>query len=261
MRVAALDIIKGAMRLGNALPSGTTPEGEDAVEELQALNELMDDLSTRRLFMPSLPNLSILWPAGRRELTIGPDQEINVAKLPVKFWYAAFKWNQDNGDMEQNWPMDIIDEEQYNSIVFQKWKFQWPSFLWYAYPSDGTNVGTISIFPVPAKEVRVDIKYQRELVMWSECCTEWDLPSGWVSYLKYEMICRRYGLWHGNEDPPRKFQQLADKFARQIGVITNQVSHVTSGLTAVAPINDPRRGAGLPQIMFGWNGVPGGRRW
>jgi hypothetical protein len=260
MRVSALDIIKGAMRLGNALPSGDTPSGEDAADELQALNELMDDLSTRRLFMPSLPNLSILWPAGARTLSIGPDQQVNVARLPVKFWYAVFKWNQSQGSMEQSWPMDIIDEEQYNSIIFQKWKFQWPRFLWYAYPSDGSAVGEITIFPVPAKDVRIDIKYQRELVIWPLCSTEYDLPSGWISYLKYEMACRRYVEWH-QEDPPRTLQKNSDKFARQIGVINEQKSHVRSGLTAVAPQNNARRGAGLPQIYFGWDGIPGGGYW
>jgi hypothetical protein len=260
MRVSALDIIKGAMRLGNFLPSGTAPSGEDGADELQYLNEMMDDLSTRRLFMPSLPNLTVEWPAGVRELTIGPGQDIDIERLPVKFWYAVFKWNQSQGDMEQSWPMDIIDEEQYNAIIFQKWKFQWPRFLWYAYPSDGTSVGKVTIFPVPAKDVRIDIKFQRELVLFAECSTEWDLPSGWISYLKHEMACRRFVEWH-QSDPPRKLQQLADKFARQIGVINEQKSHVRSGLTAIAPVSTARRGAGLPQIYFGWDGIPGGGYW
>lgn len=248
------------MCLGNALPSGEPPSGEDAVAELQALNELMDDLSTRRLFMPSLPNILVDWPTGARELTIGPGQDIPIDPLPVKFWYAAFKWNESQGMMEQNWPMSIIDEEQYNSIIFQKWKFQWPQFLWYAYPSDGTNIGKVSIFPVPARDVRINIKYQRELVLWADCSTEWDLPSGWVSYLKHELANRRYVEWH-QSNPPTKLQQLADKFARQIGVITEQVSHVRSGLTSVAPRDNARRGAGLPQIYFGWDALPGGGYW
>jgi hypothetical protein len=260
MRISALDIIKGAMRLGNALPSGTTPSGEDAADELQYLNELMDDLSTRRLFMPSLPDLTIEWPAGVRELTVGPGQDVEMDKIPVRFWYANFLWNQSQGDMAQNWPMDIIDEEQYNSIIFRKWKFQWPRFLWYRYPSDGSNIGHITIFPVPTKAVQINIKYQRELVMFPLCSTEWDLQPGWVSYLKYELACRRWVEWH-QDDPPRKIQQQADKFARQIGVINNQVSHVRSGLTAVAPVNLARRGAGLPQIYFGWDGIPGGGYW
>jgi hypothetical protein len=248
--IAALDIIKGAMDLGNALPSGTTPEGEDAVTELLNLNLLMDDLSENRLFMPTLPQRVIEWPAGASELAVGPGLAVDFENIPVKLWYAQFIWNANSAQGRQNIPIDVVDEEQFKRIVFQDWRFQWPRAVWYEVSSDFDGLATLHVWPVPAQLTTIKIQYQRQLRIFETCSSEMNLPPGWSNYLIYELCSRRYFAWH-QENTPQSILKMADKLGRKVGVITHQKSHVVSGLTAIAPRARNRRNGGFPQIYFG----------
>jgi len=256
MIIAALDLIKGAMRLANALPSGTTPGGEDGADALNILNQFIDTLSAQRLFMPSLPQISVLWPAGVKTLSIGPDQDIPVARIPVKLWSASFVWNTGSADAAQTPPMQIIDQEQYNLIVYQNWKLQWPSYLYYEVNSDMDGLGEISVWPLPARETRINIRYQRQLLPFPTESSTMDLPPGWAMYFKYALAELMWPEWNGEAMPSALVAKM-NKLARDIGIITAQKSHVVSGLTAVAPRYDRGRNGGWPQILTGWRGAGG----
>ncbi len=256
MQIAALDIIKGAMRLCNALPSGTTPEGEDGADALAVLNQLIDALSAKRLFMPALPQLSIVWPAGVRVLSIGKDQDVNVARLPVKLWSASFRWNEGQGINAQTPPMQIIDQEQYDLIVYENWRLQWPTYLYFSPGTEMDGIGELKIWPAPTRDTTILVRYQRQLLPFPECSSTLDLPPAWAKYFKWALACDMWTEWTGDMIPSQ-IQAQADRLARDIGVITEQKSHVVSGLAAVAPRYTRGRNGGWPQILTGWRGGVG----
>lgn len=241
-----MDIIKGAMRLINALPTGSVPGDDDQGDLLIYLNWLIDDSSNERLLQASLPTLSKVWPANVKEQSIGDGLDIPVAKLPVKFWSASFIWS-DNRTI----PMDIIDQEQYDLIVYQNWKGPYPRYLCYIVDSDMNATGKVLIWPLPSRDTQVYIRFQRQLLAFPEYSSTLDLLPGYASWLKYELAVRIAPEWT-EQDAPLSVQRMAEKMARQIGVINEQKSHVVSGLTAVAPSYRRGLNGGIPQIYMGY---------
>ena len=67
----ALDLIIGGLRNINALEAGETPQGNDASDALQVLNDLLDSLSTDKLFIYSPVENILSWTPGQFSYTIG----------------------------------------------------------------------------------------------------------------------------------------------------------------------------------------------
>ncbi len=67
----ALDLIIGGLRNINALEAGETPQGNDASDALQVLNDLLDSLSTDKLFIFSPVENILSWTPGQFAYTLG----------------------------------------------------------------------------------------------------------------------------------------------------------------------------------------------
>jgi hypothetical protein len=78
----ALDIITGALRNINVTEAGEPVNANDAADALQTLNDLLDSLSTDKLFVFTSNQNILQWTPGQYQYTIGnPSQGTFVANL------------------------------------------------------------------------------------------------------------------------------------------------------------------------------------
>lgn len=134
----ALDVIKRARRLIKALAVGETLEDELANDGLEALNAMLESWSIDELAV-YVTKISTHNLTGVQSFTIGTGGTFNVPR-PDRI-ESAFTTISGN-----DYPLQIIDNDQWNSITEKDTSATIPAYLKY---DANVPLGNISLFPIP----------------------------------------------------------------------------------------------------------------
>jgi hypothetical protein len=139
----AVDIINNALVDIGALAIGETADANTITFAFNKLNNLLDRWSNEK-FLPVSVNEIVGNIAGATTWTIGPTGQI-VSQRPLGINSAFVRVSSSNGPID--FPVAVINVEQYELIGLKQLPGPWPRALWY---NSGTPNGTIYLWPLPA---------------------------------------------------------------------------------------------------------------
>lgn len=174
----AIDIINRAYTLAGTRALGETLEGELISDALDVLNAMIDSWRTEDLYIYTVAESILQLTPGQQTVTIGPGMQIDIA-VPLKVEDGAFC--RSSGI---DYPMDVIQQIQYEQIQLKTVPSSYPSALYYdrAYPT-----GTIYLFPVPAGLLELHLPLALQLTAFADTETDYPLPAGYLKALQYSL--------------------------------------------------------------------------
>lgn len=164
----ALDMIKRARRLIGALAVGETLEAELASDGLEALNAMLASWSLDELAV-YVTKISTHNLTGVQSFTIGTGGTFNVTR-PDRI-EAAFITTSGN-----DYPLQIIDNDQWNSITEKDTTATIPAYLKY---DANVPLGTISLFPIPKTGTTLTINSFQPLQTFTNLTDVLVFPNGY----------------------------------------------------------------------------------
>jgi hypothetical protein len=135
-----LDIISGALLDIGAREAGETVGPDDANEAFTLLNMMLDQWSNEDFMIISINEIVKNIAGGGTDWTIGPSGMINAVR-PLSINSAFVRV------ATIDYPVAVINVEQYELIGIKQLAGPWPRALWY---NSGTPLGTIKFWPNPS---------------------------------------------------------------------------------------------------------------
>lgn len=185
----ANDIIKDAAMILGVLRKGEVLDADEAQDGLNALNDLMASWASMRLInLSSVRDTFTLTNSATHE--IGAGKTLNtVAPLVIK--YATITV----GSID--YPLEIITDDQYESIALKSTQASPSYFLNYNHDSD-EDAGIIRIYPVPSGGDILNILSEKKSAEISSLFTTVYMPqAGFKRALKYNLaleLAPQYGV-------------------------------------------------------------------
>jgi hypothetical protein len=170
----ALDIIKRAMRLLGVYPNGEEPGPDESADCLQALNDLLDEMTnTPMVFAKTLDTIDLS--AGTSSITVGPSGTV-VTDRPAQVLDDSYI---DIGTI--SYPLTVLTQQQYNDID-RKAQTGIPEALW---PLMGMPDVTLALWPVPSQACTLKLWSVKVLESFPALNTTVSLPPGYRNALAY----------------------------------------------------------------------------
>jgi len=198
---SALQLITGAARLIGVIRKSEAMTADEAADGLVALNDMLASWSNNGLLC-----VSRVWEYftvnSALSYTIGTGQELNTTR-PLSIKAAFFRV----GTID--YPLEIITDEQYESITLKTLSTNYPQYLSYdnAYP-----YGTIRLYPQGAGELH--LLSEKPITNIAGLSTTVDLPAGWNRAIRYNLaidIAPEYG-----EEPSPAVVEMAKQSKMEI---------------------------------------------
>jgi hypothetical protein len=137
-------IIKAALRRINSYQSGDQIDAPDANDCLEALNDLLDSMSTQQNAVFGSIESIFTFTGGKYQYTIGPGADFDVAR-PLRITNAFTRiTTQATG---YDYPIEIISQDRYVEFGLKSINYPWPTHLWY---NPVWPLGVISFFGQPS---------------------------------------------------------------------------------------------------------------
>lgn len=181
----ARGIIKAAMRKAGILTKTQDPSADEAMDGLQALNNMISSWSNDSMVIYSRTLQPFTLTANQRDYTIGTGGDFNTER-PIKV-IAAYV---NVGGLD--YPLVLIDDESYADIVFKNIG-SIPEFLNF---TNGYPLATIRLWPFPAADYTLSLLTEKQLTSLASLDTVINLPPGWERALIYNLaieIASEYG--------------------------------------------------------------------
>jgi hypothetical protein len=189
------DIIKSSLRLIGVTASGEEPTPEELRDSLEALNLMLDSWSTENLMIYSTQDQMFIWPTNRTSQTLGPTGDF-VGSRPVRLLESTYFKDIANGI---SYPITQINEEQYNRIASKTATSEFPVYI--LIDATMPNI-TMSLYPVPTKELEFHFVSAFELKVASSYEDVLLFPPGYERAFKYNLACElapEFGVGVSNE--------------------------------------------------------------
>lgn len=186
-----LDIIKGALKRINVYAAGENLSTLDANDALEVLNDLLDSLSTQENFVyGSLENILTFVP-GQYQYTIGVGGDFNVQR-PLRVT-NAFTRITSGSSPGLDYPIEILNQNQYADIGLKNLRGPWPKALYYntTYP-----LGNLYFYPNPGSAGSLHL-FTDTILTQMTLAGSVSLPQGYLRALKWLLateICSEYGV-------------------------------------------------------------------
>lgn len=167
-------IIKTALRLIQVKAANEPVSASEGQDGLEALNDLIDSLTNEILMQTNRIELSIPFVAGQKMYTLGPGGDINFAR-PVAIENAFVR------DGNTDWPIDEINNDQYERIVLKNTGGSYPIYFFYRakYP-----LAEITFWPVPTGNTTLFLNVRNALPKYDDINQDISWPPGYERYLK-----------------------------------------------------------------------------
>lgn len=166
----ATEFIKSSLSMLGVLALGEQVDGEVAADALRILNNMIDSWTLDRLYIVTVQDHTLSVSPGTSSVTIGPGQQIDVAR-PVKLEDRAF-FRFTNLD----YPMQQMDLQQYNEITIKSLSTTYPSYYYY---DANFPTGTIKFWPVPVQTCELHLPLQVQLQEFADLTTDYAFPPGY----------------------------------------------------------------------------------
>ena len=181
-----IDIITRALSSIGAIAPGETLDSNLANDAFNMLNMLLDSASNDSFTVTSI-NEIVATITGATDWTIGPTGTIVSAQRPLSINSAFVRV------ANIDYPVAILNVEQYELIGLKQLPGAWPRALWY---NSGTPNGTIHFWPLPAAgEIHLfcDLQFTRFTTLYDTLA----LPQGYEMWLVWglaELLAPGYGI-------------------------------------------------------------------
>ena len=185
--------IDGALRLIGQLAQGETPSDDDYSEALEAFNDMLDSWSTERLSVYATEDQSFSWTANTTSRTLGPSGDF-TGNRPVKVDESTY-FVVNN----LSYPLELINEDQYNAIAQKSNTSTYPSVMWVNYTMP--NI-TMKVYPVPTETLTMHIISVDVLTETDDLDDEMIVPPGYRRAFRYNLgveLASEFGI----DAPPR----------------------------------------------------------
>jgi len=168
--VKAIDIIRPACHHIGAIGGIEQPSADQISICLDTLNGILDMWSVLPQVAPKPIETVATLPASTPFLTIGPGQQINVARpSKIESAYARLQ-GQDN-------PIKVASKQKYDSIDQKSLGSTWPEVLWY---DKGVPTGRVYFWPLSASGMEVHITTLSAIAAYADAEDSQDLPGGYL---------------------------------------------------------------------------------
>ncbi len=177
--MTARELCTQALLYLGVIASNETPEAEDINKVFDALNDLMDALSTDSYMIYSEVDEEFTLIGAQGEYSIGESGADFTAVRPgsIQRGYVVV-----NG---VSYPLTSLNNQQYNSIGMKELAITWPQFFYYnpTFPN-----GTIKFWPVPSEANSVVLTSLKQFVRFATLNTAVSLPVGYARMLKWNLV-------------------------------------------------------------------------
>jgi hypothetical protein len=180
-----IDIITRALSAIGAGAPGETVDPSLAQDALNMLNMLIDSSSNDAFAVTSI-NEIIAPIAGATDWTIGPSGTITSTQRPLTINSAFVRVST------IDYPVAILNVEQYELIGLKQLNGPWPRALWY---NSGTPNGLIKFWPLPSSG-EIHLFCDLLLTSFATINDTVVLPQGyelWLTWGLAELLCPGYG--------------------------------------------------------------------
>lgn len=229
--MTGLDLISGSGRLIGALASGETFSSTEANDGLTALNLMLDSWSSpgERLMIYNLTEDDFTLVPTQQKYQWGTGApDINSVR-PSKIVNAALR--QQSGVQNFDLPIEIIDNDQWNSILVKLIPSTIPTRLYpeYTYP-----YVTIQLWPYPSVANTLVLWSFKPLTQVATLNTTLSFPSGYLEMIMYNLACRMAPMY---EKPLSSIPEVAQMASQLKGKIkrSNSSTHLLACDDGVLP--------------------------
>lgn len=206
------DIIKGSLRLIGQLAEGEEPSADTAQDALAAMNQMIESWSTERLAVYALEDQVFTWPALVASRTIGPSGDF-VGTRPVLVDSSTYFKDGASG---LSFGVKLVNADQYSGIALKTVTSSYPQVLWVNATHPNT---TLTIYPVPLKELEWHIVSAQELTQPATLATDLAFPPGYLRAFRYNLaseLAPEFGV-----EPSPQVVRIAMTSKRNIKRINN----------------------------------------
>ena len=179
-------ILRALRLLGEKVVAGTLSSDEQTAY-LADLNTMLESWSLERLMVYQLLQESKALTASTGSYTIGTGGAFNTTR-PTRIVDPCFIRDSSNLD----YPLTIIDAEQYGRITQKTLDGQRPEYLFY----DGafaSSLGTIYLYPEPAASLTLYINSWKQLQTFALISTTVVLPPGYQRAIEFNLAVELAG--------------------------------------------------------------------
>ena len=176
------DIINGSLRLIGQLAEGEAPSADTAQDALAAMNQMIESWNTERLSVYATEDQVFLWPPSLASRTIGPTGDF-VGNRPVQVNDATYFKDPASG---LSFGIKMINQDQYSGIALKTVRSTYPQVMWV---NDTYPDVTITIYPIPTKELEWHIVSVQPLAQPAVLATDLFFPPGYLRAFRYNLAC------------------------------------------------------------------------
>lgn len=175
--VAAIDLIRPALRRIGAIGAVEQPTANQIAAGLDALNGIVDWLSVEPQGATCRVESVYTLAAGQTTITIGPGGQVNIPRpMRVESAYARFQ------NLDEN--IQVCSKEVYDAIGLKTVGSTWPEYLWY---DQALPIGTAKLWPVPQASIDIHLTTLATLAPFANANSAQELPGGYRNWLDLEL--------------------------------------------------------------------------
>lgn len=147
---SALDIIKSALRLIGALDPDEEPEGAEAQDALEILNQLIDDWNSERLMVYGIEILEFDLTVSQQTYTLGVNGDFDIAR-PARIDAAGIVM-LNNPAQPLEIPIEVLDSVGWSEIPVKNITSTVPLKM---YNDESIPYMNLSFWPIPTAPIKV----------------------------------------------------------------------------------------------------------
>jgi hypothetical protein len=211
--ITAGEQINGALRLIGVLAEGELPSAAMSIDALLTMSQMIDSWSTERLSVYVTQDQVFSWPANEMSRTIGPSGNF-VGNRPLSVDESTYFKDTTSG---LSYGISIVNQEQYNGISLPTATSIYPQYMYVN--QDYPNL-TLSLFPVPTRELEFHFVSVQELKKPESLTDVMIFPPGYLRAFRYNLaaeLAPEYGI-----EPSPTVIRIAMTSKRNIKRINNQ---------------------------------------
>lgn len=177
----ALDIIKSAMRLIGAIDPGEEPEGPEAQDALEILNQMVDSWNIERLMIYGLEMNEFPLVVGQQTYTLGTNGDFDMPR-PTRIEAMGLVNINSNPAMPMEIPMYMLSLDDWEQIPVKSIASTYPL---YVYDDGSIPFRNLNFWIVPTIVSNVRIYSWVNLSQFTDLTTPLDFPPGYIKAIRY----------------------------------------------------------------------------
>ena len=230
-----LDLIKSTRLLLNIDAVGDTPSADEAQDNFDDLNFLIDSWNTQRLTIPNMKDITCTLQANHNPHTLGTSvgTDINVDR----FLRVERAFTRTPGVTSPvDFPIEIVSSARYQEFTVKSIGTNYPTHLYYepAFP-----VASIYLFPVQTTALELHLSVWSKLAQFNTINDTISLPEGYYNALRHSLAVE-IGPKFGK--PQTKGMAIYDRAAKLLKGLNSVNQEEKHAVLDLAMVNNQSHG-------------------